>query len=148
MTRRRVHWQRGALTGLALLIVGGAFADDALRERMHREHKHRSYMLVEDAEGARLYLFGSQPGILRIPTGDSVVDAALAKTRSDDPRVRVRGLVELAGMQDAAALDVALTLLTDPEPFVRDEASQLILDHPDGQALADALGLVDEDASE
>lgn len=148
MTRRRIHWQRGALTGLTLLIVGGAVAEESLRERVHREHKHRSYMLVEDADGARLFLFGEGAETLRIPTSDGFAEAGLEKTRSSDPGVRVRGLVELAGVRDAAALDAALTLLTDPESFVRDEARQLILDHPDGKDLADALGLVDEDWSE
>lgn len=148
MTSRHVDWQSGALVGLTLLFVGGALADEALRDRVHREHKDRSYMLIEDADGARLYLFGTGSEALRISCDEELFAAALEKTRSSDPRTRVTGLVELAGAGDAAALDAALTLLTDPEPSVRDEARQLILDHPDGQAVVDALGLVDEDFSE
>lgn len=144
MSNRRVGWQRGAPAGLTLLLVCGAAADDSLRERVHREHKHHSYMLVEDAEGARLFLFDQGVASHRISPDDTFVDAALRKTRSSDARTRVTGLVELAGAGDAEALDAALTLLTDPEPAVRDEARQLILDHPGGRAIADALGLVDD----
>lgn len=136
---------RGALPGLALLVALGAAADDSLRERVHREHKHRSYMLVEDADGARLFLFDEALASRRVTVIDDVVSAALAKTRSVDARMRVMGLVELAGASDPLALEAALTLLTDPDPAVRDEARQLIIDHPEGQAIADALGLVPDD---
>ncbi len=145
MTDRCAGWRRGALTGLALSLACGASADDALRERVHREHKHHSYMLVEDADGARLFLFDEGAASYRITTSDASVETALEKTRSADARTRVMGLVELAGVNDATALEAALTLLTDTEPAVRDEARQLILDHPDGQAVADALGFVDEE---
>ena len=47
-------------------------------------------------------------------------------------------------MDDARALDTALALLNDTHAAVRDEAAQLILDHPDGAALVSALGLVDD----
>lgn len=148
MTSRSAAWQRGALPGLALLLACGAAADDALRERVHREYKHQSYMLVEDADGARLFLFDRGITTLRLASEDTSVDAALEKTRSDDARTRVLGLVELAGASEAAALDTALMLLTDPEPAVRHEARQLILDHPNGQPVADALGLVDDEFGE
>lgn len=144
MSDRWVNWTRGAPAGLTLLLVFGAAADDSLRERVHREHKHQSYLLVEDANGARLFLFDEGVASHRISAKDAFVDAALRKTLSSDAPTRVIGLVELAGARDAEALDAALTLLTDAEPAVRDEARQLILDHPDGQAIADALGLVDE----
>lgn len=145
MTDRCAGWRRGALAGLTLSLACGATADDALRDRVHREHKHHSYMLVEDADGARLFLFDEGVASYRIGTSDDFVEAALEKTRSSVARTRVIGLVELAGVADAAALEAALALLTDPEPAVRDEARQLILDHPDGQAVEDALGIVDDD---
>jgi hypothetical protein len=148
MTSRIAAWQRGALPGLALFLACGTAADDTLRERVHREYKHRSYMLVEDAKGARLFLFDRGISTLHLADEDTPVDEALEKTRSDDARTRVLGLVELAGTGAAAALDTALTLLADPEPAVRDEARQLILDHPDGQPVADALGLVDDNFGE
>lgn len=136
------------MAGLALSLVCGASADDALRERVHREHKHRSYMLVEYADGARLFLFDEGVAGYRITARSASTEAALEKTRSSIARARIIGLIELAGVADAAALEAALTLLTDPEPAVRDEARQLILDHPEGQAMADALGLVDEELTD
>ena len=145
MTDRCAGWRRGALAGLALSLACGVSADDTLRDRVHREHKHHSYMLVEDADGARLFLFDEGVASYRITASDTIVEAALEKTRSSVARTRVIGLIELAGVADAAALEAALTLLTDPEPAVRDEARQLILDHPEGQAIADALGFSDEE---
>jgi hypothetical protein len=100
-------------------------------------------MLIEDANGAQLFLFDE--GLTRQDAEDPVIGTALEKTRSTDARTRVIGLVELAGVDDAVALDVALMLLSDPEPAVRDEARHLILDHPAGGALANALGLVDDE---
>ena len=140
-----------ALLGLALLACEAAAADEALREQVHRDFGHRSYMLVEDADGARLYLFtnASGPSQLAPVEADENADAiasALDETRSDDASRRVRALTQLAGIDSPAALDVALTLLSDPSPAVRDEAASLILDHPRGQAAAKALGLVDEDS--
>jgi HEAT repeat protein len=105
-------------------------------------------MLVEGPDGHHLYLFssGGEPvQALDIAIPNELFASAFAKTRSADPRVRTRGLTELAGVPDAEALDIALTLLTDPSPTVRSEASQLILDHPQGASLAKTLGLVDED---
>lgn len=138
--------QGGALAGLALLLPLGAAAEDSLRERVHREHKHESYMLVEDENGARLFLFGDGPAEIDLiaPPAEPFVAAAIEKTRSTNARLRVRGLVELAGAGDPKALDAALTLLTDPFAAVRDEARSLILDHPDGASVARALGLEEE----
>ena len=150
MTSWPARLQGGALAGLALLFCCEAMADEGLRERVHREHKHRSYMLVEDENGARLFLFGEGPAEVEIiaPAAESFVSAALEKTRSTDARMRVRGLVELAGAEDPAALDAALALLTDPSAAVRDEARSLILDHPDGASAAKALGLEEEESAE
>ena len=109
-------------------------------------------MLIEDSNGARLYLFrneNSAASTLILPTvADSFIDKALEKIRNPDARTRVRGLTELAGVDDPAALDAALALLLDPEKPVRDEAAILILDHPQGADIAEALGLVDEDAED
>jgi hypothetical protein len=102
-------------------------------------------MLVEDADGARLFLFDEGVAEQQLSANDLFVGAALEKTRSNDAGTRVIGLVELAGASDAVALDAALMLLTDPDPAVRDEARQLILDHPEGKSVADALGLVDDE---
>lgn len=142
----------GALAGLAVLVVTTVVADDALRDRIHKDYKHRSYMLVQDADGARLYFFSEGGTTLQFRTeADEVTsweDTALDKLQSTDARTRVRGLTELAGAADARALDAALALLADPSPAVREEAEQLLIDHPDGEALADALGLSDEDEAD
>lgn len=141
--------QGGALVGSALFICATAIADEALRERVHKEYKHQSYMLIEDTDGARLYLFGTgkDPAGMQIVGNhdDTYIGDALEKTHSTDPRTRVRGLTELAGADEPEALDTALALLSDPNVAVRDEATHLILDHPLGDDVAAALGLVDED---
>ena len=147
MTDRPSLERCGALAGLALLFACQALADDALRLEVHRQYKHQSYMLVEDSRGAWLYLFDKGGEPLRIGAGMApsiAVDRALDKTRSDNARTRVRGLTELAGVADPRALDAALALLNDEHAAVRDEAAQLIVDHPHGAALAAALGIVDE----
>lgn len=146
MTDRPSMRHGGALAGLALLAAATAGADQALRDEIHRQYKHQSYMLVEDTEGARLFLFDAgSPGLQFLAVnGTGHIEGALEKTRSLDARTRVLGLVELAGIDDAAALDVALALLADPNAAVRDEAEQLILDHPRGASMADALGIVDD----
>lgn len=142
----------GVLTGLAVILAGTAFADELLRNQVHQQYKDRSYMLIEDANGARLYLFADEnaaASMLRLPSAEkSLVDMALDKVRQPNARARIRGLTELAGIDDPAALDAALTLLMDPEQKVRDEAAILILDHPKGADIAAALGLIDEDAED
>lgn len=152
VTRGLTSLQCGALTGLALLLSGNVFADKLLRDQVHQQYKDRSYMLIEDANGARLYLFADEnaaASTLSLPTAEkSLVDMALDKVRQPDARARIRGLTELAGIDDPAALDAALTLLMDPEQKVRNEAAILILDHPKGADIAAALGLIDEDAED
>ena len=151
------RWQAGlhcgALAGLALLVAPCAFGDETLRDRVHREYRQVSYLLVEGTGDAVLYLFPGSNGkggvqVISPGTQGTYVAAALEKTRSDDARARVRGLTELAGMAEPAALDAALTLLTDPSPAVREEAEQLILDHPHGTQLVEALGLQDQDEAD
>ncbi len=146
MTSRPFIRHGGALAGLALLVAANAGADAVLRDEIRRQYRHQSYMLVEDADGARLFLFDEgSPRVQKLsPASIDWVDEALEKTRSTDPRTRVLGLVELAGVDSDAALDSALALLTDPHAAVRDEARQLILDHPRGSSVADALGIVDD----
>ena len=137
----------GALVGLALLLTCEAVADEALRVEVHRQYKHESYMLLEDAGGTWLYLFHRHAAPVGVVPDDAPradVERALEKTRCENARERVGGLTELAGMDDARALDTALALLNDTHAAVRDEAAQLILDHPDGAALVSALGLVDD----
>lgn len=146
MTRSSKPLQRGALAGLALLLCCAALGDEALREQVHNKHKHESYMLIEDPGGARLYLFDE--GILVEDVSSYAtpeVEAGLLKLRSADPRVRVRGLTELAGSDSYEALSAALQLLTDPSLAVREEAQSLLLDHPQGADMVAALGLVDEE---
>ncbi len=144
--------QGGALAGFILLIGSSGFGDEPLREQVRAQYKQQSYLLVEDQHGIRLYLFENdgadmQPN-LQPDQAPTVLDDAIAKLQSADPRARVRGLTELAGMSNPQALDAALTLLTDPSPAVRHESAQLILDHPDGAALVSALGLTDDDKDE
>ncbi len=150
MSRRLSHWHGGALLGFAVLCACPAAADEILRRQVHAEFGHRSYMLLEDADGARLYLFpdAHNPGVVEVQgprPGHPELLAAIDKTHSADARERVRGLAELAGTDSAAALDVAVALLADPSPAVREEAASLILDHPDGMAVALALNLADEE---
>ncbi len=145
--------QCGVLPGLALLLSATVTADDALRKQVQRDFGHRSYMLVEDADGARLFLFSDETGhskqvVVEADDDDDTVTRALDGTRSDNARQRVRALTQLAGIDSSEALDAALVLLSDPSAAVRDEAANLILDHPDGQAVASALGLLDDDPGE
>ena len=117
-------WRSGALMGLALLVATSGSADELLREEIHRELKDQSYMLVEHTDGVTLYLFDKTTSDEQTIAGeqDDIITAALARTRSAHARVRTRGLTELAGIDDFEALSVALTLLGDPDPSVRDEA--------------------------
>ena len=153
LTRSLSPSRCGTLLGLALLFAFPTHADDALRKQVHRDYGHRSYMLFEDAAGARLFLFAdemkpSQTTEIAIETDAKEIALALEAARHDDPRTRVRALTRLAGVDSAESLDLAVTLLSDPSPAVREEARSLILDHPDGKAMVDALGLVDEDTAE
>lgn len=149
MGRRSICVQGGALAGLALFVAATGGADERLHEEVHRQYKHQSYMLVTDADGARLFLFDNgTAGVMTLEEFDPVsrwMDVALARLQSTDPRVRVRGLTELAGVANPEVLDAALVLLADPSQAVREEAAQLVIDHPHGDVLAAALGLVDED---
>ena len=127
---------RGALYGLALLIAFPVSADAPLRQSVREQLRDEKYLLVEDQDGARLFVFSSG-SIKSVATQrppekprDSL-DQALEMTRSADSRRRVRGLTLLSGADDLAALDAALVLLSDPVAAVREEAVQIIFEHPD-----------------
>ncbi len=128
---------RGALCGLALLLAVPAGADDALRETIRQQLRDESYVLIEDQHGIRLFVFSSQDDGYRttlVPVAAGSLEQALEMTRSEIARQRVRGLTRLAGEPDEEALNAGLALLTDPDPAVREEAVNLIIDHPRGDA--------------
>ena len=62
MNRRSAILRRGALSGLALLFVLPCIADEPLRDGIRKEMGDRSYVLVEDRRGARLFVFSSEEG--------------------------------------------------------------------------------------
>lgn len=133
----------GVLCGLALFFASPATADEALREAVRQQLRDESYMLVENQDGARLFIFstGSVSAVTTHQPGDGParqLDEALEMTQSADPRTRVRGLTLLSDVDDPAALDAGLVLLSDPVAAVREEAVQLIIEHPD----ADIDGVV------
>lgn len=143
----------GAFSGLALLFSAPLHADDVLRDAIRKELRDESYVLVENHSGSRLYLLsaGSALDAARLvraagpPPVD--VDMALAMTRSPDARTRVRGLTLLAAETGSMAHDAALELVFDPVAAVREEAFQLLLEHPhaDVDSIA-ALGRADRSA--
>jgi HEAT repeat protein len=108
-------------------------------------------MLVEDHDGARLYLF-SKGNVSLITTHrpedgpGRQLDEALEMTRSADPRTRVRGLTLLSDVEDPIALDTALVLLSDPAAAVREEAVQLIIEHR-GSDIASIVEIASHDPS-
>lgn len=150
MSSRLLTEHRGALLGLAFLFANAGHADELLRDEIRRDYRDRSYLLIEHADGATLYLFdkASSDEPLVISNRVDIIAAALAKTQSLDARTRARGLAELAGVDGYEVLSVGLTLLADPDPAVRDEAKYLILDHPGGMSLAASLGLIDDELAD
>ena len=125
----------GALGGLALLLVSPSVADDDLHDTIRRQLQDDSYVLVEDQDGARLFVFSPENDGYRttlVPSIRSSHEQAIAMTRSEVARDRVLGLTTLAGEPDEEALNAALVLLTDPDPAVREEAVNLLIDHPRG----------------
>ncbi len=131
----------GALCGLVLLFAAPAPADELLRATLQRKLRDENYMLVEDQDGARLYVFSTgnvsavippdQESTLSTALHRKSMVAALDMTRSATSRTRVRGLTLLSGIDDPAALNAALVLLSDPDVAVREEAVQLMIEHPD-----------------
>ncbi len=125
----------GALVGPALLGANPASADETLHEAIRNQLQDESYVLVEDQRGIRLLVFSSEESghtITLLPPAPGSLEQAIAMTRSDVARDRVLGLATLAGEPDEEALNAALVLLTDPVPAVREEAVNLIMDHPHG----------------
>lgn len=139
--------RRGTVTSLALLLSLGAYADDSLRGV--------NYVLIHDQQhplNSRLLIFSDSSGYSvegfpsRIETAEEI-DVALSMTRHLDSRVRVRGLTLLSGVDDRAALDAAMELLLDNDPAVREEAIQLVMEHPDSDLeLAASIGTGDPSA--
>ncbi len=129
---------REALAGLALLFAVFALADDSLHARVRHELRDDNYVLIEnrqDSNSVRLFVFlGHGPDVnaqLQLLTTQNDYDTALEMTRSADSRERVRGLTFLSAIDDPLVLDAALILPLDPDAAVREEAYQLVLDHPD-----------------
>ncbi len=125
----------GALSGLALLLAFPSVADDDLHETIRQQLQDKSYVLVEGPHEVRLFVFSAEDDGYRAtfaPVTRGSLEQALAMTRSNVARERVRGLTTLAGEPDQEALNAALVLLTDPDPAVREEAVNLVIDHPHG----------------
>lgn len=150
MNRPRDTLRCGAFAGLALLVAFSALADEPLREAVREQLRDENYLLIEDQDGARLFVFST--GNVTTVTARRDVGAtgplnkALEMTRSTDPALRVRGLTLLSGVDDAAALDAALVLLSDPEAAVREEAVQLVFEHP-GADIESAAAVASRDPS-
>ena len=128
--------RRGVLYCLALLVASPASADVTFRESVREQYRDESYLLIEDQDGSRLFLFsvGSVTSVTKQRLPGNLTESlseALEMTRSADARRRVRGLTLLSGADDPAALDAALVSLADPVAAVREEAVQLIVEHPD-----------------
>jgi len=136
MNRWTAILRRGALSGLALLFVPPCYADESLRDSVRKDLADTNYVLVEELDGeARLFVFSaddSSPGMTLRAAPPGSIEDALDKTRSPHARTRVRGLTELAGHSSDEALSTALVLLSDPNEAVREEAVNLIIDHPRG----------------
>lgn len=135
MNRRCDKLRCGALAGLALLVAFPVSADEPLRDAVREQLRDENYLLVEDQDGARLFVFptGNVTAVTAPrpeKTSNGQFEEALEMTRSTDSRTRVRGLTLLSGVDDPAALDAALVLLADPVAAVREEAVQLIIEHP------------------
>ena len=133
----------GALAGLALLFAFPASAEEPLRDALREQLRDQNYVLVEDDNGARLFVFstGSVSAVTSLQREHSSIGRlhqALEMTRNVDYRQRVRGLTLMSGVDDNAALDAAMVLLADPVVAVREEAVQLVIEHPE----ADIDGIV------
>lgn len=151
MTRRPALLRYGAPWGLVLLFLLPAMAQESLHDTVRKEMGDQNYVLVADRSGARLFVFsdeahttGAVLGVAPPPPGS--IESALTLTQNESPRVRVRGLVELSGVESPEALDAALVLLSDPVASVREEAVQLILEHPDADTDA-IVAVASEDPS-
>ncbi len=137
MDRLAAPLWREALAGLALLFAVFALADDSLQARVRDELRDDNFVLVENQHGpdsVRLIVFSERPSDVsaqpRLLTTRNDYDTALEMTRSAVSRERIRGLTLLSANDDPLVLDAALTLLMDPDAAVREEAFQLVLEHP------------------
>jgi len=141
----------GALAGLVLLVAFPVIADEPLRKAVRDQLRDENYLLVEDQDGARLFVFSTgDVTAVTAPrpekTSNGQFEEALEMTRSTRFRTRVRGLTLLAGVDDPAVLDAALVLLSDPVAAVREEAVQLIIEHPDAD-IDSAIAIASHDPS-
>lgn len=139
----------GALGGLALLLAFPSAADDDLHETIRQQLQDESYVLVEGPHEVRLFVFSPEDDGYRttlVPVTRGRLEQALAMTRSHVARERVRGLTTLAGEPDQEALSAALALLADPDPAVREEAVNLVIDHPHGD-VSSIVALAEADPS-
>ncbi len=137
MDRLAAPLWREACAGLALLFAVFALADDSLQARVRDELRDDNYVLIEnqqDSNSVRLFVFlGHAPDVnaqLQLLTTRNDYDTALEMMRSAVSRERIRGLTLLSANDDPLVLDAALTLLMDPDAAVREEAFQLVLEHP------------------
>ena len=140
--------RREILTGLALLLPLVTVADFELPDT--------NYLLIDDRRNPErsrlLVLDGNSSWTEHVPIESSDESSlerqrALSRTRSEDPRFRVRGLTELAGDESDAALNTAIGLLFDPSAAVREEALHLIAEHPGADVeFAIAIGATDPDS--
>ena len=155
MDRSAAQRWREACAGLALLFAVFALADDSLQARVRGELRDINYVLIQnqqDPNSARLFvLLGHASDVnaqLQLLTPQTDYDTALEMTRSADSRERVRGLTLLSAIDDPLVLDAALILLLDPDAAVREEAFQLVLEHPGSDVDGiGALALNDSSAS-
>lgn len=148
MNRRSEKLQHGALCSLVLLCSMQAAADELLRDTVRQQLGDENYVLVEDSDGARLFVFSTR-SVSPIPMSDpeDETEIALAMTRSTDFRKRVRGLTLLSDVDSPPVLDAALVLLSDPVAAVREEAVHLLAEHPDAD-IDSIVALASNDPSE
>ncbi|MEL7185367.1 MAG: hypothetical protein AAFN50_02885 [Pseudomonadota bacterium] len=118
--------QRGAGVGLALLLFGPVSADS---------WRDNSFVLVTSDAGEQrlLVLEGSATAVviakIQAPQNPDRQNA-LRLLQSLVDADRVRGLTLLAGETDRDSLDMAIASLVDASPEVREEAEQLVAEHP------------------
>lgn len=147
MSKSATLRRRGTIIGLALFLPLIIQADDV--------RPKENYLLIHDeqhAENSRLLIFNdgsltSVDEIVAPPNVSSEVETALAMIRHADSHQRVRGLTTLSGDMSEAALSAGMELLYDSDASVREEAIQLVMNHPDADVeLVSAIGRSDASA--
>ena len=130
--------KREVVCGLALLFVLPTAASEPLRDSVRQQLRDENYVLVQGPNGARLFVFSTgDVSAVAVPRTEydssKALGQALEMTRSEESKTRVRGLTLLSGVDNSAALDAAMVLLFDPIAAVREEAVQLLIEHPDAE---------------